>query len=337
MSYFFSVLFLLLFTFTHAHDYQFHKVNAETNASFRGLSVVNDTIAWISGSQGQVGVTADGGKTWRFNTVKGHEKSEFRSLYAFDARRAIIANAGSPAYILTTADAGKTWKTVHTLTHKDAFFDGIDFWNSKEGIIYGDPIDGKMLLLKTTDGGLSWKEITNAPRLETGEASFAASGTGIRCLKNDKIIICTGGTLSRLWISDDKGEQWTNRTTPIIQGQSTTGIFSFAQNGNQLLIVGGDFKEENGTTLHCFYSTDDGANWVAPLTATRGYRECIEPITETILIATGPSGSDISLDNGQHWQALSDEKGLHTIRKARNGKLVIAAGGSGKIFLVSKK
>jgi photosystem II stability/assembly factor-like uncharacterized protein len=218
MNYFLSLLFLFLFSFTYAQDYKFHKANASSTASFRGLSVVNDNVAWISGSQGQVGVTIDGGKTWSFNTIKGHEKSEFRSLYAFDATHAIIANAGSPGYIFTTADAGKTWTIVHTLTHKDAFFDGIDFWNSKEGIIYGDPIDGKMLLLKTTDGGQSWKEVSEAPQLESGEASFAASGTGIRCIRNNKIIICTGGTISRLWISSDKGEHWINRITPIIQG-----------------------------------------------------------------------------------------------------------------------
>ena len=168
---------------------------------FRGLSVVDDHVAWLSGSKGWVGLTIDGGNTWAFSQVKGFEASDFRSLYAFDARRAVIANAGSPATILITDDGGKIWKSVHTNVHKSAFIDGVDFWNEKDGMMYGDPIDGKMLLLRSADSGLTWVALSGAPHLEKGEASFAASGTGIRCTGKREVIIATGGLVSRLWKS----------------------------------------------------------------------------------------------------------------------------------------
>ena len=124
----------------------------KTDASFRGLSVVDDKVAWVIGSKGWVGRSIDGGNNWEFAQVKGFEKYDFRSLYAFDAKNAIIANAGSPAFILRTSDGGRKWQVAYENADTAAFFDGVDFWNNNEGLIYGDPINGRMLLLSTEDG-----------------------------------------------------------------------------------------------------------------------------------------------------------------------------------------
>ncbi len=328
------VLFSLVTSILFAQEYRLVKIETNNIASFRGLSIVDDHVVWISGSQGRVGVSEDGGVSWSFNQVKGFENTDFRALYAFDAQHALIANAGSPAYILITNDGGKNWNSVYTNSHKDAFIDGVDFWNDKEGIIYGDPIDGKMLLLRTLDGGMNWTEIKAAPVLEKGEASFAASGTGIRCINKNQVIISTGGKISRLWISKDKGMNWSAMNTPILQGESTIGIFSFAQNNKALIIVGGDYKNESMNKRHNFYSVNGGQQWLTPGSPTRGYRECVEPVSKTIAVATGPSGTDISYDGGINWKALSDEKGLHVVRRARKGSLVILAGGQGQVFLM---
>lgn len=327
---------LILPALLYSQEYKLEKVEVNTTASFRGLSIVDNKVAWLSGSQGWIGRSTDGGHSWKFRQVKGFEKSDFRSLYAFDDQRAIIANAGSPAHILITHDGGENWQSVYDNQHQHAFFDGMDFWNNKEGIIYGDPIDGKMLLLHTTDGGHSWTSISDTPVLESGEASFAASGTGIRCSSINQVMIATGGKVSRLWVSNDKGIKWNKIPSPMIQGETSTGIFSLARNNKILIIVGGDYQKEMMTVNHNFYSTDGGRNWSIPASSTRGYRECVEPISANIVVATGPSGTDISYDNGITWKALSDETGLHVIRKARKGSLVVLAGGKGKVFLLKK-
>jgi photosystem II stability/assembly factor-like uncharacterized protein len=190
-----------------------------------------------------------------------------------------------------------------------------------------------MLLLRTVDNGNTWSETEQSPLLEKGEASFAASGTGIRCFNKKNVVICTGGVVSRVWTSANKGNQWTSIATPILQGESATGIFSFTKTKNTLVIVGGDYQKENQTIKHHFYSTDNGKNWNAPASASRGYRECVETVSDKVMITVGPSGSDISHDNGVTWKAHSDEKGLHVIRKARKGTLTIAAGSNGQVFL----
>ena len=145
-----SLLVIISFPLS-AQQIKWTNIEPATDASFRGASVVDDDVAWVSGSKGWVGVSTDCGRSWRLKQVKGYEKCDFRSIYSFDRKNAIIANAGSPACILYTKDGGNNWKLVYTNSDSNAFFDGIDFWNSQEGIIYGDPIKGHMLLLRTAN------------------------------------------------------------------------------------------------------------------------------------------------------------------------------------------
>lgn len=311
--------------------------NIETgiDASFRGLSVIDDQVAWVSGTKGTIGLTTDGGGHWTFTKVRDHEQMDFRSLYAFSSKKAVVANAGSPAVILTTADGGTTWTEVYRNTDTAAFFDGIGFWNDSEGIIYGDPIGDRMVVMHTADGGQNWKMLPDAyrPELRKGEASFAASGTAIRCLSHKKVAIATGGTVSRILFSDNRGHKWEATPSPLIQGLSTTGTFSiaFSTDERNAIMVGGDYKRDTLRTKHVFYA-HEGA-FKAPIEPTRGYRECVEFVRDGVAIATGPSGTDITYDWGAHWRALNDERGLHVARKARDGNRVILAGSNGKIVL----
>lgn len=315
-------------------------MDSGTDASFRALSVVDDSVAWVAGSSGWIGRTIDGGNTWKFDQVKGFEQADFRTLYAHDENNAIIANAGSPANVLLTSDGGRHWKVVYSLADTAAFIDGTDFWNREEGLIYGDPISGRMLVLKTADGGLTWTPLhmDQAPKLTDGEASFAASGTNIRCTGNGTVVIATGGKTSRLWTSENKGVEWKNFDVPIIQGEASRGIFSIAPGKKKnIIVVGGDYLQDTLRLDHVFYSLDGGQKWHKPKTGTRGYRECVEFVAPDLLVATGPTGTDVSQDGGLSWRAESDEKFFHVVRKARKGNLVIIAGGKGKIGSIKKR
>jgi photosystem II stability/assembly factor-like uncharacterized protein len=337
------ILFFLLLlpaSIVDAQTFELQKVQTNTDAYFRGMSVVDNAVAWVSGSKGVVGRTIDGGKTWRFLQVKGHEKFEFRSLYAFDSLNAVIANAGSPAIIMRTIDGGRNWKSVFQNSHPDAFIDGVDFWNAKEGIVYGDAIEGAMLIIKTVDGGNTWTEIPAAlrPKLLEGEGSFAASGTNIRCVGKSKLIISTGGKHSRVFISNDKAKTWKIFEPPIIQGETMTGIFSTAfLNESTGIIAGGNYEIDSLTTNHILITADGGNTWKAPQVPTRGIREGSEYLTDKIIIATGYPGIDISYDGGKNWKALSDEKQFAVVRKARTGSLIVMAGGNGKVALLKEK
>src|SRR4051794_11548621 len=80
--------------------------------SLRGLSVVDDHIVWVSGSNGTVARSINGGKTFEWLTVQGYEQRDFRDIEAFDANTAVIIAIAEPAFILKTKDGGMTWKKV---------------------------------------------------------------------------------------------------------------------------------------------------------------------------------------------------------------------------------
>ncbi len=298
------------------------------------MSVVDNKIAWISGNNGYIGITTNGGTKWEYIKIPGFEELDFRTVYAFDDKKAIVASAGSPAYIFVTEDGGNTWLNVFKDERKEVFIDGITFFSDKEGIIFGDPLDGKMFLLRTTDGGKEWAEAPESQRpvMMEGEAAFAASGTSIRSI-NKKLIIASGGSVSRLFVSKDKGYNWKVFSTPIIQGKNSTGIFSFDFiNENTIVIVGGDYTIDTLKVDNVFITKNGGSSWQKPETSTAGYRSCVEYINNKTLIATGTSGTDISRDGGNNWETLSSE-GFHIVRQARKGNLVILAGTNGKIAI----
>ena len=83
-------LFIFLSPDVFAQSPTVELLTSGTKTSIRGLSVVNDNVVWVSGSNGMVGRSNSGGKNWSWFTVKGFEKTEFRDIEAFDASTAII-------------------------------------------------------------------------------------------------------------------------------------------------------------------------------------------------------------------------------------------------------
>lgn len=301
--------------------------------SLRGMSVVDDKVVWVSGSNGTVGKSVNGGKDWKWYQVSRFDSADFRDIEAFDATTAIVMVVGEPAYLLRTTDGGENWKVVYENKTKGMFLDGMEFWNSESGIVIGDPIDGKLFIARTFDGGHSWRAIPEQyrPRAAEGEAIFAASGTSIRALDRDEAVFVTGGVTSNVYIRDQK------INLPILQGKSSTGAFSIAvwdykkrNGGNKMIVVGGDYAADSIATANCFYSTNRGQTWQAATKPPAGYKSCVEYITENEVIACGTSGVDYSTDGGKTWTQISKTP-YHVSRKAKDGKTVFLAGSNGRV------
>ncbi|MDO7744041.1 MAG: YCF48-related protein [Pedobacter sp.] len=332
-------IFLLSPLFGFSQSYELSSVSTGTETSIRGLSVVTDSVVWVSGSKGFIGRTVDGGKTWKWMQPAGYEKLDFRDIEAFDADHAIAVNAGSPAYVLLTSDGGKSWKETYKNVDSAIFLDGMDFWSAKHGIIFGDPINNKLQLLITEDGGLTWKDSSDALKLEMakGEASFAASGTTIKTLAGGKVWIATGGSKSNVYTSDDYGLNWKKYECPIIQGKSSTGIFSVDfYDKNRGIVVGGDYEKDKENSNNILLTSDGGKTWTKPSRPVYGFRSGILIFDEKNCFAVGTSGTDVSRDGGNYWYHISDES-FNVIKRAKNGGLVIVAGNDGLIYSLKVK
>jgi hypothetical protein len=302
-------------------------LNSGTKVSIRGLSVVNDNIIWISGSDGTVGKSTDGGTTWQLIKVKGFEQTDFRDIEAFDDKTAVIIGIAEPAYILRTTDGGVTWNTVYENKAKGMFLDAMEFWNDKNGIVIGDPIDNKFFMSRTFDGGKTWQDVPaqNCPVADSGEACFASSGTNIRKFDKKEFIFITGGLKSNLIIGNRK------ITLPILQGKPSTGANSVAVKNNKTMIaVGGDFTTKDSTTQNCCITTNGGTTFSIPNTLPHGYRSCVEYIEKTNWISCGLNGVDISTDDGKNWNWIS-KTSFNVCRKAKKGNTVFFAGGGGRV------
>lgn len=326
--------------FCAAQSFSLKPLNENTKASLRGLSVVSNQVIWASGSNGSVGKTLDGGLTWQWMKPKGYEQLDFRDIEAFDQQHAIIVNAGSPAYVLKTIDGGTTWTEHYKNIDSAIFLDGLGFWDQNSGIIFGDPIQGKMQLLKTTNAGTTWQNISSNLKqtLADGEAGFAASGTTIKTLPGGKVWISSGGTTSNIYYSSDYGESWNVFKCPIWHGESTTGPFSIdfydAKNG---VVVGGNYVKDKANDNNVWLTSNGGKTWTKPVTPVAGFRSGVAYINKNMVVATGTSGTDVSTDGGRNWKHIDDQS-FNAVQQAKKGNRIFLAGEKGRVFelLISK-
>ena len=324
-----SFIFLLL-NFVSAQTFQLLVENLP--ASFRGISTVGKSTVWISGSNGTVGYTNNQGNTWTWVNPKGYEKFDFRDIHAFSNKEAIIVNAGSPAVVLRTTDSGKSWVEVYRNTDEQIFLDDLSFLG-KIGYILGDPINGNFQLLKSTNKGKTWSDVSNNFMLfaDEGEAAFAASGSSMKQFKN-KLFIGTGGKYSSFFNYQPKALRVDKYDVPIWSGESSTGVFAIDFiNENEGIVVGGNYLIDTNNQNNILLTKDGGLNWSKPNSPVLGYRSDILYITDQIIIATGTSGTDISYDAGINWKNISSLS-FNTVGKSIDNKHIYLTGSKGNIY-----
>tara|TARA_X000000368_G_C23055128_1_gene723489 strand:- start:2656 stop:3726 length:1071 start_codon:yes stop_codon:yes gene_type:complete len=235
---------------------------------------------------------------------------------------------GNPALLF------KNGKLVYREVNKNVFYDSMDFWNAKEGLVVGDFMDGCISVLITRNGGDKWEKLdcSNFDNPLPDEGFFAASDTNISIVDN-RVWVASGGINSRVYYSDDKGKNWEIINTPMIQGESTKGIFSidFYDNKNGFAI-GGDYTKPLENISNKIITNDGGKTWKTLAdNQSPGYRSCVKYFPNSngkSLVAVGFNGIDISNDGGYSWNHISDE-GYYTLRFLDN--YTAYAAGKGKI------
>ena len=279
-------------------------------ARLRGVSAVNERVAWASGSGATVLRTSDGGATWKKLTVTT-ETLDFRDIDAIDPQTAYVLSIGKGAAsrIYKTIDAGATWTMQFKSDNEKVFLDAMTFWDANHGIVFGDSVDGQLYILTTDNGGRTWTRVPPAslpPALEN-EGAFAASGTNIAVFGKTHAWIGTGaGARARVLRTADRGRSWQVADTPLAAGPST-GIFSIAfRDAKHGVVVGGDYRKEQEAVDNLAVTSNGGATWklVKGLSGFRSVVAYVPTAKTPALVAVGPSGGDYSLDDGQTWSRI---------------------------------
>lgn len=298
--------------------------------SIRAISI-EGTKVWYAANSGRFGYY-DCKENVKNELViqKDTLQLEFRSI-AQTPKFIYVLSVANPALLYQISKKDFTFKLVYQEIHKDVFYDSMQFWNNKEGIAIGDPIEGTFSIIITKDGGNSWQKLPKgkSPKLTEGEAAFAASNTNIIC-KGDKVWLVSGGKKARVFYSEDKAESWSVFETPIIQGKAMTGIFTADfYDENNGFIAGGDYESPKQNSGNKALSTDGGKNWkLVAENKAFGYASCVQYVPNSQgkgIVVVGASGVFYSKDGGENWKQLSNDGTLFTIR-FMNQTTAIAAG-----------
>lgn len=314
-------------------------VDTGTQSHLRGLSPVSAEVAWLSGYQGLVLRTVNGGRSWSDASPAGASNLQFRDIAASDAKHAVAmaAGSGTDSRLYATSDGGRSWRLAYQNTDPSAFFDCMSFYDARHGLVVSDPVDGKFRILSTRDGGRSWRVLPNAgmPAALPGEASFAAGGECLTTSGREAWFGSGGGATARVFHSADGGLHWDVKATPLTSSPSG-GVFALAFRTRLVgVAVGGDFAAPAAARNVSAVSYLLGP-WRTPPTEPSGYRSGVAwlPFSLATVVAVGLTGSDVSYDGGRHWTTF-DTGQFDTVSCARDGSCW-ASGDLGRVAVLHR-
>ena len=328
VSYFFIVLIFASCSsdVKHVERVEVYDIFIDNKLNIRALEIKNNKV-YAANSDGSIYYfdinNSDVISEIKYSSLKDSViNPNFRSL-ALNDKDLFAMTISDPAILF------KNGKVVYKESHPNVFYDSIEFWNNLEGIAVGDFTDNCISIIITRDGGETWNKLDCSlfENIKEGEGFFAASDTNISIIK-DKVWLASGGINSRIYFSDDKGVSWKIFNTPIIQGESTTGIFSIdfydEKNG---FGVGGDYTKPEIDSLNKIRTSDGGKTWQVVGNGKLGYRSCVQYFpggNGKKILVVGFKGIDFSSDSGNTWINLSDDS-FYTVRFL-NDSTAFAAG-----------
>ncbi|HRP02299.1 MAG TPA: YCF48-related protein [Candidatus Kapabacteria bacterium] len=208
---------------------------------------------------------------------------------------------GFEGTIIRTTDRGKTWRGVELRPGENIQLESINFINEKVGFVSGPNLSNTMVsnsyIYKTTDGGITWTNITPDTQNSFWGNYFVDADNGV----------LMGGLcgFQIFYRTSDGGKTWSISTANVSDSKLSDAFISSA-NGKGYAMGSGTFWE----------TTDGGSNWVFKSeTGTRDWHEDIAIVNNMILAPISPEcdgqtitdkgGIAISKDLGNTWSRFN--------------------------------
>lgn len=262
--------------------------------------------------------------------ISGNPELQFRTL-ADNRGFFYTVNIGSPAEFFEISKKDLKVQTVFKDTAKTAFYDALKFNRRGDAIGFSDPDPSLRLnIINKPKNSKSWVKVTDKllPKLEKGEAAFAASNTNIDA-EGRYVWIATGGTKARIYRKSRNQPSWEVFDTPFVQGSSSQGIYSIDFYSEKFgIAVGGDYTKQAENINNIAVTHDGGHTWQTVASgANAGYSTCVKfrPGTHgREILVVGDGHISLSKDFGKTWKKISDEKNLYTFEWIDRDRLVLA-------------
>lgn len=330
--------FLLLFSgiFTFSQQIESSETILNDKISIRAIEIYDNKV-WYSGTDSKFGFVDLKNSKNQKQIMLSEKKLQFRTL-GQDKKSFYAINIESPAEFFKIDKKSLKYEVVFRDTVKTAFYDALHFVNDKLAYTFSDADKDSKLKLAKFDNG-KWAMLKNDVVLNEGEAAFAASNTNISSTKN-YLWIATGGKASRILKLNFKNNQFKIFNTPVIQGESSQGIYSIDFLDNKFgIAVGGDYTKQEANINNIATTNDGGETWQIQASGQNaGYTTCvkIKPNSKgREIISVGDRHISYSSDFGKTWKKISEEKGFFVCEWVDQNTVIFA--GNGKISVMKLK
>ncbi len=258
----------------------------------------------------------DGGNTWKHIGLNDAQQVGRVVVHPTNPEVVFAAVLGHPyganemRGVYRTKDGGKNWEKVLYINHSTGAiqveFDPTnpeilfaDMWEHREGPWENASFSGTNSgLYKSTDGGTTWKKLTNG--LPTASQGLGRIGFGISN-SNSKRMFATVDAREQggIYRSDDAGESWKRvNTDRRIWGRGSDFAEIRVHPKNPDMVFAANTAS--------YRSSDGGVTWTSFKGAPGGddyHRIWINPLQPDIMIFAADQGATVTVNGGKTWSS----------------------------------